>query len=75
MSRIRRGYEARFRALLRQLQAQRLEPGVQWLLARAEQVSRREAVPDADALTQVHDGLFRKVRRHGARLAAAAIWF
>jgi len=71
MSRIRRGYEARFRALLRQLQARRVEAGVQWLLARSEKLSRHEAMPRANALTRVYDSLFRKIELHAARVAVA----
>jgi len=74
MSRIRRGYEARFRALLRQLHARRLELGVQWLLARAEQLSRCEAISHADALTRVHDGLSGKIQRDRARVARASVF-
>jgi hypothetical protein len=72
MSRIRRGYEARFRALLRELQARRLEQGGQWLVARAEKLRRQQAVSDADALAQVHDSLFRKIQRHLARHAGTS---
>jgi hypothetical protein len=54
MSRIRKAYEARFRALLGQLGTRRLDQGVQWLLAKAEQLSVREEIPPANALTHVH---------------------
>lgn len=72
MSRIRRGYEAHFHALLGQLRARRPRQGAQWLLASAEQLCRRELIPLADALTQVHAGLCRKILCHRARLASAS---
>ena len=57
MSRIRRGYEDRFRALLRQARARRLEQGVQWLVAKARRLSTRDDVSPADALAQVYERL------------------
>ncbi|MGD0258492.1 MAG: Mut7-C RNAse domain-containing protein [Verrucomicrobiota bacterium] len=57
MSRIRRGYEDRFRALLRRARARRLEPGVQWLVAKAQRLSARERISLADALAQVYEHL------------------
>ena len=57
MSRIRRGYEDRFRALLRRARARRLEQGVQWLVAKARRLSAREGISLADALAQVYERL------------------
>ena len=57
MSRIRRGYEDRFRALLRQARARRLEQGVQWLAAKARRLSARDGLALADALAQVYERL------------------
>ena len=57
MSRIRKGYEDRFRALLRQVRARRLEEGVQWLVAKASELSARGGIPLADALAQVYERL------------------
>jgi uncharacterized protein len=57
VSRIRRGYEDRFRALLRRARAQRLEPGVQWLVAKARRLSARDGISLADALAQVYERL------------------
>jgi uncharacterized protein len=57
VSRIRRGYEDRFRALLRRARARRLELGVQWLVAKARGLSAREGVSLADALAQVYERL------------------
>jgi len=47
VSRIRRGYEDRFRALLRQARARRLEEGVQWLVAKAGKRGAHEATTTA----------------------------
>ena len=57
MSRIRRGYEDRFRALLRRARARRLEEGVQWLVAKARRLSARDDISLADALAQVNERL------------------
>ena len=57
MSRICKGYEDRFRALLRQARARRLEEGVQWLVAKAGCLSAREGVSLAATLAQVYDHL------------------
>ena len=55
MSRIRRGYEARFRALLRRARARRLEQGIQWFVARARQLSARQGIPFAEALGRTYE--------------------
>jgi hypothetical protein len=60
MSRIRKAYEARFRRLLGQLGARRLDQGVQWLLAKAEQLVVRDGIPPATALTRVYLSLLRR---------------
>jgi uncharacterized protein with PIN domain len=57
VSRIRRGYEDRFRALLRRARARRLEQGVRWLVAKAQRLSAREGLSLADALAQVYERL------------------
>ena len=57
MTRIRKGYEDRFRALLRQARARRLEEGVQWLVAKAGDLSAHEGISHADALAQVYERL------------------
>jgi uncharacterized protein with PIN domain len=57
VSRIRRGYEDRFRALLRRARARRLEQGVQWLVARARRLSTSDGISLADALAQVYEQL------------------
>ena len=62
MSRIRKGYEDRFRALLRQARARRLEEGVQWLVGKAGNLSAREGISLAGALAQVYERL--AINRH-----------
>jgi uncharacterized protein with PIN domain len=57
VSRIRRGYEDRFRALLRQARARRLEEGVQWLVAKAGNLSAHERISLAGALARVYERL------------------
>ena len=57
MSRIRRGYEDRFRALLRRARARRLKQGVQWLVAKARRLSASEGISLADALALVYERL------------------
>ena len=60
MSRIRKAYEGRFRALLEEAGARRLEQGVQWLLAKAGRISVAQAITLSGALTQVYDELSSK---------------
>ncbi len=69
MSRIRKAYEARFRALLLRLRARRLEPGVNWLLARAVEQGHDENVPVNQALGEIYERLRNQVacwESHGA---------
>jgi len=60
VSRIRKAYEGRFRALLEEAGARRLEQGVQWLLAKAGRISVAQAITLSGALTQVYDELSSK---------------
>ena len=53
MSRIRKGYEARFETLLRRIGARRLKPGVNWLLAKAQRLSATEGISSDAALSRV----------------------
>ncbi|MCS7337965.1 MAG: Mut7-C RNAse domain-containing protein [Verrucomicrobiae bacterium] len=72
MSRMVVGYRARFEALLKQLNARRLEQGVQLLLARAEQL-RQQGMQKHVALAHVHDRLWRIVeKRKSSRPHATA---
>jgi len=57
VSRIKKGYEARFRALLQQANARRLEAGVQWLIAKARSLNERDGVSEAAALTNIYERL------------------
>jgi uncharacterized protein with PIN domain len=64
VSRIRKGYEARFRACLQQIRARRVEQGVVWLVGKAQSLSAEEQIPLPEALTRVHDDLGRKLGGH-----------
>jgi len=57
VSRIRRGYEDRFRALLRRARARRLEQGVQCLVAKARRLRASDGISLADALARVNEQL------------------
>jgi uncharacterized protein len=57
VSRIQRGYEDRFRALLRRARARRLEQGVQWLVAKAQRLSASDGISAAGALARVYECL------------------
>ena len=65
MSRIRRGYEDRFRVCLRQLGARRLERGVQWLVAKAERLSLDQRMQLADALARIAKELAARSKPRG----------
>jgi uncharacterized protein with PIN domain len=75
VSRIRRGYEDRFRALLRQARARRLEEGVQWLVAKAGNLSVREGISLAGALAQVYERLASNKRFQKSPPAPASVRF
>ena len=62
MGRIGKAYRARFRALLQQVRARRLDEGVQWLVRKAERLSSQQMVPVEVALTQVCESLAAKPR-------------
>jgi uncharacterized protein len=57
VSRIRKAYQVRFRTLLQQVRARRLEQGVDWLAAKACRLSTAEQTPQADAFTRVYEQL------------------
>ncbi|MEK7674564.1 MAG: Mut7-C RNAse domain-containing protein [Verrucomicrobiota bacterium] len=63
MSRIRKAYEAKCRALLRHVRARRLEEGVQWLVGCSQRMSEREGIPFTQALASIHELLRQKVER------------
>jgi hypothetical protein len=67
MSRIRKAYEARFRALLLQLRARRLESGVTRLTAQALRQSANDAVPLTQALSEAYEHLRNQVALWQAR--------
>jgi uncharacterized protein with PIN domain len=60
VSRIQKAYESQFRALLEQTRARRLEQGVQWLLARARELSSREHIPLTDSIARVYERVAAK---------------
>jgi uncharacterized protein with PIN domain len=64
VSRIRKGYEARFRACLQQARARRVEQGVEWLVGKAQSLSAHVQISLPDALTRVHGDLARKLGGH-----------
>ncbi|MGH7970673.1 MAG: Mut7-C RNAse domain-containing protein [Limisphaerales bacterium] len=57
MSRIRKAYETRFRWLLQQIGARRLDQGVQWLVREAQRLSSQENTPLSNGLTRVFEEL------------------
>jgi len=61
MSRIRRVYQARFRAVLEALHARRLEQGVERLFGRASQLSQQEGISLTHALVRIHDRISQRV--------------
>jgi len=75
MSRIRKAYEARFRALLEAAGARRVQQGVEWLVGKAQRASLREGISLANALTQVYEQLSARPRFRGGRAAPAAVLF
>jgi len=62
MRRIRKAYEARFRALLLRLRARRLETGVGWLTAKARQRSVMQGIPVAQCLSDQYERLRNQMR-------------
>src|SRR5262245_33001968 len=59
MSRIRKGYEHRFREILRRSGARRLDEGVRWLLRHAEALSSNGDLPPEEALALVSQKLLQ----------------
>ena len=75
VSRIRRGYEDRFRALLRQARARRLEEGVQRLVAKAGDLGAREGISPGGALARVYERLAMNKHFQTSPPAATSIHF
>jgi uncharacterized protein with PIN domain len=75
MSRIRKAYETRFRWLLQQVRARRLDQGVQWLVAHAQTLSTQEKIPLSEALTRVFEDLAMKPAFAKIEPAPVAIHF
>ena len=57
MGRIRKAYETRFRWLLQQVRARRLDQGVQQLVQQARQLSLKQHLSEAEGLMRVHERL------------------
>lgn len=57
MSRIQKAYETRFRWLIQQVKARRLDQGVQWLLRKAHRLTIEKGTSPADGLMRVYDQL------------------
>jgi len=67
MSRIRKAYETRFRALLRELNSRRIDPGVQWWSNHARQLSQRDGISLTHAFEQSVRLLRQRVDAFSAR--------
>ena len=63
VSRTRKAYELKFRALLARVGARRLEQGVRWLTGAAHHVAERDHVALSEALARVYQTTFRKTER------------
>ncbi len=66
MSRIRKAYETRFRHLLQQARARRLEEGLQRMLRRAQALSSKDGTSLAEALSHLDRRLTAALRRRGS---------
>jgi uncharacterized protein with PIN domain len=75
MSRIRKAYEARFRALLQRARARRPEQGVRWMVAKAQRLGQSEGITLAAALTQVYESVAVKPYFKKSNSANAPIRF
>ena len=74
MGRILKAYETRFRWLLQQVRARRLDQGVRFLVERARQLSATEHISQAEGLTRVCERLasrprFRAANQHRAPMS------
>jgi uncharacterized protein len=62
MSRIGKAYETKFRAILEQLRARKLDQGISWLMGRADLLSKKKGITPAHALAEVHGRILRSLR-------------
>jgi uncharacterized protein len=62
MSRIGKAYESKFRTVLEQLHARKVDQGVNWLMDRAQRLSQQEGITPAHALAEVHSHLLETQR-------------
>ncbi|MBI2929666.1 MAG: Mut7-C RNAse domain-containing protein [Verrucomicrobia bacterium] len=73
MSRIRKMYEGRFRALLVRVNARRVEQGIQWRFARAGRISAEERISPTQGLVRVCETLRARLElKAGAQTGDAA---
>jgi uncharacterized protein len=63
MSRIGKAYETKFRTVLVQLRARKMEQGVHWLMNRADCLTRTQGTTPAHALAEIHGRLLHSKRR------------
>ncbi len=70
MSRIRKGYERRFRERLRALHARKLEQAVAWLVAKAQSLSSSEGISLPEAMARVQTRLVSTTALANSRRSA-----
>jgi uncharacterized protein with PIN domain len=80
MNRILKAYRTRFHQALVGLRARRVEQGVDWLVRKAERLSRHETIPVSVALMRVAEELgcklrFREPKRSGPRTPGDILFF
>jgi uncharacterized protein with PIN domain len=75
MSRILKAYETQFRWLLQQARARRLDEGVQWLVAKAQNRSETKTFSLATALSRTYQELANKPFFSRARMPRAEAHF
>ncbi len=75
MSRIRKAYVVRFRALLQGVGARRVEQGVQWLINKARRRGSGEGILFSEALARVYEELAARPRFQRTRPVPAALRF
>jgi uncharacterized protein with PIN domain len=75
MSRIQKGYEIQFRALLQRVHARKLDQGVQWLFSKAQALRTEKQLSLADALTHVYLQLAARKPLYKPQRPAGSILF
>jgi uncharacterized protein with PIN domain len=72
MSRIANAYASKFKTLLSQFHARRIEQGTRWFLTRAQRLSEAEGISPAHALAQLHARTLHSWRCFAVRHAKRA---